>query len=36
MIDAKLVVTDSGVCFVASPSSNASLLQRELSRAHHD
>jgi hypothetical protein len=36
MINAKLIVTDPGVCFVASPSSDASLLQREPSLPHHD
>ena len=29
MIDAELIVTDPGVCFVASPSTDASLLQPE-------
>jgi hypothetical protein len=36
MINAKLIVTDPGVCFVASPSSDASILQREPSLPHHD
>ena len=29
VIDAELIVTDPGVCFVASPSTDASLLQPE-------
>jgi len=36
VIDAKPIVTDSGVCFVASPSSDASLLQPEPALPHHD